>query len=120
MSLNKVMLIGNVGKTPEIKNFDNGNKVAVFTLATTERYSDRNGDRHEQTEWHNVSVFGPLAEFVEKYVNVGRNIYVEGKLRTRSYETKSGERRYTTEIIASTVELLGKKESAPDDMPYYE
>ena len=102
MSLNKVMLIGNVGKDPEVRYLDGnspagqGRKVASFTLATSERYRDRSGEVRENTEWHNVVVWGQSADIVERYVKKGTQLYVEGRLRTRSWTDQSGAKRYTT------------------------
>lgn len=115
MALNKAMLIGNVGKKPEVKTFENGNKVVTFTLATTDRYKDRDGNVCEKTEWHNITVFGKVCEFVEKFVDKGSQVFVEGKIRTRSWEMQNGEKRYSTEIMATALELLGKREGKRDD-----
>lgn len=109
MSLNKVMLIGNVGKDPEVRHLESGVPVVTIPIATTERYKDKNGEVKEQTEWHNVVLWRALAEFTEKYVHKGKQIYIEGKLRSRSWEDQSGQKRYTTEVIADTIQLLGKK-----------
>lgn len=108
--LNKAQLIGRVGKPVEIRTTDNS-KVASFTLATSERFKDRNGEVKEQTEWHNIVVWGKLADVCEKYVQKGSTLYVEGKLRTRSWDDKDGNKKYITEILASTIQLLDKKES---------
>ena len=116
MSLNKVMLIGNVGRDPEVRYLDgqNGNaKVATFTLATTERYRDRNGETRENTEWHNIVTWRSTADVVEKYVKKGTQLYIEGRIRTRSWDDQSGNKRYTTEIIADTLQLLGKRNDNP-------
>ena len=116
MSLNKVMLIGNVGRDPEVRYLDgqNGNaKVATFTLATTERYRDRNGETRENTEWHNIVTWRSTADVVEKYVRKGTQLYIEGRIRTRSWDDQSGNKRYTTEIIADTLQLLGKRNDNP-------
>lgn len=113
MSLNKVQLIGHVGQI-EIKSFDGQNgprKCATFSLATTERYKDRSGNIINNTEWHNI-VSWNHAELCEKYVQKGTQLYVEGKLRTRSWEDKSGNKRYVTEILADSLQLLGKKENS--------
>lgn len=113
MSLNKVQLIGHVGQI-EIKSFDGQNgprKCATFSLATTERYKDRSGNIVNNTEWHNI-VSWNHAELCEKYVQKGTQLYVEGKLRTRSWEDKSGNKRYVTEIMADSLQLLGKKENS--------
>ena len=112
MSLNKVMLIGNVGQDPEVRYLDN--KVATFRLATTERYKDRNsGETREITEWHSVVAWRNSADIVEKYVKKGTQLYVEGRLRTRSWDDQNGNKRYTTEIIADSLQLLGKKADNP-------
>ena len=105
--VNKVILLGHLGKDPEIRAMETGRKVANFTLATSETYKDKNGERVENTEWHNVVFWGPVTEVIEKYVKKGTQIYVEGKLRTRSYETKEGVKKYTTEILGDTITLLG-------------
>lgn len=109
MSINKVILIGNIGKDPEIRVVREGNKVANFSIATTERYKDKNYQVQEQTEWHNIVIWGPLAEVVEKFVKKGSQVYIEGKMRTRSYQDQSGTTHYVTEVLANTLQLLGKK-----------
>jgi single-strand DNA-binding protein len=109
MSLNKVMLIGHVGKDPEVRHLESGVPVVTIPIATTERYKDKNGELREQTEWHNVVLWRVLAEFSEKYVRKGKQVYVEGKLRSRSWEDQGGQKRYTTEVIADTIRLLGRK-----------
>lgn len=110
--LNKVHLIGRTGKDVEVRTTDNS-KVASFTLATSERFKDRNGEVKEQTEWHNIVVWGKLADVCEKYVQKGSTLYVEGKIRTRSWDDKDGNKRYITEILASSLQLLDKKENNP-------
>ena len=116
MSLNKVMLIGNVGKDPEIRYLDGNNpnqgatKVAQFTLATTERYRDRNGELRENTEWHNIVAWRNSADVAEKFIRRGTQLYIEGKLRTRSWTDQSGNKRYTTEVAVDNLQLLGKRE----------
>ncbi|MCM1177631.1 MAG: single-stranded DNA-binding protein [Clostridium sp.] len=116
MSLNKVMLIGNVGQDPEVRYLD-GNasnaKVASFRLATTERYRDRNGEMKENTEWHSVVAWRNLADIIEKYVKKGTQLYVEGRIRTRSWDDQGGNKRYTTEILADNLQLLGRKSDNP-------
>lgn len=111
-SLNKVILIGRTGKEPEIRSFENGNKVANFTLATSEKYKKQNGEQVENTEWHNISVFGKLVDIVEKYVKKGDLLYIEGQLKTRSWEA-NGEKKYITEIVLQdykgTLTMLGSK-----------
>ena len=116
MSLNKAMLIGNVGKDPEVRYLDGSNgqaKVATFTLATTERYRDRNGETRENTEWHNIVAWRATADVVEKYVRKGTQLYIEGRIRTRSWDDQTGNKRYTTEIMADTLQLLGKRQDNP-------
>ena len=114
MSLNRATLIGHVGQI-NIKTFDGPSgpkKCATFSLATTERYKDRNGQVVDNTEWHNI-VSWNHAELCEKYVQKGTLLYVEGKLRTRSWDDQNGNKRYVTEIMADRIDLLGKKESQP-------
>lgn len=108
--VNKVILVGNLGKDPEVRHLEGGAAVANFTLATTEVYKDKTGNRQEQTEWHNIVVWRGLAEIAEKYLKKGMTIYVEGKLRTRSWDDKEGHKRYTTEIVGDTFTILSKKE----------
>lgn len=109
------MLIGNVGKDPEVRYLDSsGNtKVASFTLATTERYKDRSGEMREITEWHNIVAWRNSADVVERFVKKGTQLYVEGRIRTRSWDDQSGNKRYTTEIVADTLQLLGKRSDNP-------
>jgi single stranded DNA-binding protein (ssb) len=111
MSVNKVILIGNVGKDPEIRYFDNGGSVANFSLATTEKgYTAANGTQvPDRTDWHNVVLWRGLAEIAEKYVKKGSKLYVEGKIKTRSYDDASGNKRYITEIWGDNIELLDRK-----------
>lgn len=116
-SLNKHMLIGNVGQDPRVSSY-NDRKVAQFTLATSETFKDRDGNKQEQTDWHNIVAWSPVAEIVEQFVKKGSRIYVEGKSRTRSYQTQEGETRYITEVLASTVILLDRKlNEGGDRMP---
>ncbi len=111
MAVNKVILVGNVGKDPEVRYLDNNVAVANFTLATTERgFTGRDGQVvPDRTEWHNLVVWRGLAQVVEKYVKKGSQIYVEGKIRTRSYDDKDNIKRYVTEIYVENLQLLGKK-----------
>ncbi len=117
MALNKVFLIGNVGKEPEVHYFDANSRKASFTLATTDRgYKRQDGTEvKERTEWHNVVVWRGLAEVVEKYVHKGSKLFVEGKITSRSYEDKTGTRRYVTEITAENIELLNRTEASQED-----
>ena len=110
------MLIGNVGRDPEVRYLDGNSgqaKVATFTVATTERYRDRNGETRENTEWHNIVAWRSTADVVERFVKKGTQVYIEGRIRTRSWDDQSGNKRYTTEIIADTLQLLGKKSDNP-------
>jgi single-strand DNA-binding protein len=109
--LNKVILVGNLGKDPEVRHLEGGVAVANFSLATSESYKDKSGQRVEQTEWHNIVVWRGLAEAAEKYLKKGTTIYMEGKLRTRSWDDKEGHKRYITEIVGDTFTILNKKES---------
>jgi len=117
MSVNKVILVGRVGKDPEIKYLDGGTAVANFPLATSESYKDKSGEKKEVTEWHNISIWRSLAEVVEKYVKKGSLLYLEGKIKTETYE-KNGEKRYSTKIVCNQMQMLGgnqTKEQKPAD-----
>jgi single-strand DNA-binding protein len=113
--VNKIFLIGNVGKMPEVRTTSNGKKVAQFSVATSESYKDKSGNKVSNTEWHNVVVWSPLAEIVEKYVNKGDQIFIEGKVANRSYDDKDGNKKYITEVVARDITLLGGKKS--EDKP---
>lgn len=117
MSVNKVILVGNVGRDPEVRYLDGGaqpgqgTKVATFTLATSERYRDRNSNElKENTEWHNIVAFRQPADVAEKFVRKGTQLYIEGRLRTRSYTDAQGAKKYTTEIVVDTLQLLGRRD----------
>ena len=121
MSLNKVMLIGNVGKDPEVRYLESNPqsagvnpKVATFPLATSERYRDRSGDVRENTEWHNIVAWRNNADVAEKYIRKGTQVYIEGRLRTRQWTDQSGAKRYTTEVVVDTLQLLGKRPDGQD------
>lgn len=107
MSLNKVMLIGHLGSDPELRYTQGGQPVANFNLATNDRWTDKGGQTQERTEWHKVVVWGKMAETCEKYLKKGRQAYIEGRLQTRDWEDKDGNKRYTTEVVATTVQFLG-------------
>jgi single-strand DNA-binding protein len=109
MSVNKVILIGNIGRDVEIRHAPSGLAVAKFSLATNEVRKDKSGQRQEQTEWHNIVAFGKLAEFCGQYLGKGRTVYVEGSIRTRTYDDEKGNRRYFTEIISQTIRFVGPK-----------
>jgi single-strand DNA-binding protein len=109
MSINKVILVGNVGKDPEVKHLDSETAVASFPLATSENYTNKNGEKVETTEWHNIVCWRRLATVAENYVKKGSQLYIEGKIRTRTYDGQDGTKRYFTEIYALTMQLLGRK-----------
>ena len=105
---NKVQLIGNIGSEPEVITLESGKKLAKFSLATNETYKNTEGQKVTNTDWHNLVAWGKTAEIVEKYITKGKEIAIEGKLSTRSYETKEGENRYVTEVIVNELLMLGK------------
>lgn len=109
MSVNKVILVGNVGKDPETRYLEGGTAVCSLPLATSETYRNRNGERITNTEWHNIVLWRGLAEIAEKYVKKGSQLYIEGRIRTRSWDDRDGNKRYTTEIIADNMQMLGKR-----------
>ena len=112
--VNKVILLGNLGKDPEVRYLDNGVAVANFSLATTENYKNKAGERVSQTEWHNIVLWRGLAEVAEKYLKKGSSIYIEGKIKTRKWEDKDGNTRYNTEILADNMSMLGGKKPQED------
>jgi single-strand DNA-binding protein len=112
MSVNKAILVGNVGKDPEVRHLEGGTAVARFTLATSESYKNKAGELVKNTEWHNVVAWRQLAELTEKYVRKGNMIYVEGKITNRQYDDKEGVKRYISEIVADTIQFLGKKDDS--------
>jgi single-strand DNA-binding protein len=138
IGVNKVILIGNLGKDPEVRTLESGVKVANFSLATTESYKNKNGDKVDSTEWHNIVLWRGLAEIADNYLKKGNQIYLEGRIRTRSWEDKDGNKRYTTEILGdnmtmlggrreteyqdkkeeSTVEEVKESDAASDDLPF--
>ena len=125
MAINKVIVIGNLGANPMVRTMgESGRSVANFSLATTERFNDRNGARQERTQWHRIVAFGRLADICERFLGKGRQVYVEGSLSTRQYEAKDGSgKRYQTEIVARQIRFLGKREQAmpatvSDDVPF--
>lgn len=109
--MNKVILLGRLGQDPELKYTPSGTAVCNFSLATSERWKDKSGNQQERTEWHRIVVWGKLAEVANQYLAKGRQAYVEGGLATRSWETNTGEKRYATEIIATTIQFVGDKPS---------
>ena len=112
--VNKVILVGNLGKDPEVRYLDSGVAVANFSLATTENYKNKQGERVSQTEWHNIVLWRGLAEVAEKYLKKGSSIYVEGKIKTRKWEDKEGVTKYSTEILGDNMTMLGGKPSLQD------
>jgi single-strand DNA-binding protein len=109
MSVNKVILVGNVGKDPETRYLEGGTAVCSFPLATSETYRNRDGERITTTEWHNIVLWRGLAEVAEKYVRKGSQLYIEGRIRTRSWDDRDGNKRYTTEIVGDNMQMLGKR-----------
>lgn len=114
MSINKVILVGNVGKDPEVRHLDSGTSVANFPLATSESYTAKSGEKVTNTEWHNIVAWRGLADVAEKYIQKGTQLYVEGKIRTRSYE-QDGVKKYRTEIFADSIQMLGRKDDNVSD-----
>jgi single-strand DNA-binding protein len=109
--INKVILVGNLGKDPEVRYLEGGTAVANFPIATSETYKDKtSGERKTITEWHNIVLWRGLAEIAEKYLKKGNQVYIEGKLRTRQWQDKDGNNRYTTEIVGDNLQMLGKKD----------
>lgn len=113
-SLNKVMLIGNLGKDPVIKTFESGQSVCTFTLATTERWKDGDGNPKEKTEWHNIKAWRKQADVAAEYLKKGKQVYLEGRIETRSWES-DGQKRYTTEIVVDRFLMLGRKDETDTD-----
>lgn len=105
--INKVILVGRLGSDPELKSVGQGSQVARFSIATSENWMDKNNQKQERTEWHRIVVWGKLAEICSKHLSKGRQVYVEGRLQTRSWEDPQGQKKYSTEIVANTVQFLG-------------
>ncbi len=128
--INKVHLIGNTGKDPEVRTTGSGYKVATFSLATSEHFKDKQGARQTETQWHTIVAWGPLADICDKYVKKGQMLYVDGKIQYRTYDDKDGNKRYVTEINASNIQMLEKRKQddvsvrpetqgdATDDLPW--
>jgi single-strand DNA-binding protein len=118
MSVNKAILVGYVGSDPEVRYLENGTPVANFRLATSESYTNRNGEKITQTEWHNIVLWRRLAEVAEKYIKKGSQLYIEGRIRTRSWDDRDGNKRYTTEIVADNMQMMGRRgESSSETTP---
>lgn len=118
-SVNKVILIGNLGKDPDFRVTPGGQPVANFSIATTEKWSDKAGEKKEKTEWHNIVLWGRLAEIANQYLRKGGSVYIEGRLQTRSWDDKDGNKRYTTEIVGNSLQMLGgrREASSSEDIP---
>ncbi len=108
-SVNKAIIIGNLGKDPEMRFMPSGDAICNFSLATTDSWKDKSGEKQEKTEWHRISMFGKLAEIAGEYLKKGSQVYIEGRLQTRKWQDKDGHERYTTEIIADRMQMLGSK-----------
>lgn len=125
MSINKAILVGHLGKDPELRYTPTGTPVCTFSLATSERYKDREGQQQEKTEWHNIVAWRGLAEICGKYLTKGKQIYLEGKITSRSYDDRDGVKRYITEIIADQMQMLGGKttekttQAPPEEPPVF-
>ena len=115
--LNKVLLLGNLGADPEVKYTSAGNAVCNFTLATSDSWTDKSGKKQDKTEWHKIVVWGKLAELCGEYLSKGRQVFLEGKIQTRSWEDRDGNKRHTTEIVANDVKFFSKKENS-EDIPF--
>lgn len=111
--VNKVILVGRLGKDPEVRHLESGAVVANFPMATSETYKDKNGNRQEQTEWHNIVLWRGLAEVAEKYLIKGKLVYIEGKLKTRNWQDKEGNTRYITDVVGDKMTMLGSKADNP-------
>ena len=123
-SLNKVMLIGNLGKDPEVRYTTSGTAVASFSIDTTERFKNKNGEWEDKTEWHNITLWSRLAEIAGEYLSKGKTVYIEGRLQTRKWQDRDGRDRYTTEIVGEKMQMLsakgdgGGRSKAPADQGY--
>jgi single-strand DNA-binding protein len=115
--VNKAILVGNLGRDPELRYTQNGQAVVNFTLATSETWTDKSGERVERTEWHRIVVWGKTGEMCAQYLSKGRTVYVEGRIQTREWEDKDGNKRYTTEINAQTVNFIGPRTGGGNDGP---
>ena len=113
-SVNKVILIGNLGKDPEVRYTADGTAVASFSIATSQRWTNKDGERAERTEWHKIVAWRKLGEICGQYLSKGKQVYIEGRLQTRSWEDKDGNKRWTTEIVAQTMQMLGRAGDVAD------
>jgi single-strand DNA-binding protein len=117
-SVNKVILVGNLGRDPEMRFMPNGEAVCNFSIATTDSWKDKSGQKQERTEWHNIVIYRKLAEIAGEYLKKGRPVYIEGRLQTRKWQTKEGQDRLTTEIIADQMQMLGGREGGGASSAY--
>ncbi len=108
-SVNKAIIVGNLGKDPDFRVTPGGQQVASFSIATSDKWTDKSGEKKERTEWHNIVLWGRLAEIANQYLKKGSSVYLEGRIQTRSWDDKDGNKRYTTEIVGSSLQMLGKK-----------
>jgi single-strand DNA-binding protein len=115
--VNKVILVGHLGADPELRHTQTGTPVASFRVATTERYNDRSGERQERTEWHRIVAWAKLAEICNNYLRKGKQVYIEGRIQTRQWEDQSGSTRYTTEVVANNMVMLGRAGDVANDVP---
>lgn len=115
VSVNRVILIGNLGRDPDLRYTPSGQPVAKFPIATSERWKDRDGQPQQRTDWHNIVAWGRQAEVCKEYLKKGSPVYIEGRIQSRSYEDKDGNRKYITEIIANRMQMLGKKGEEPSE-----
>ena len=113
--VNKIHLLGNLGKDPEVRHLEGGRAVANFSIATSETYKDKQGEKVTNTEWHNIVLWSPLAEIAEKYLKKGNQVYIEGKMTTRSYDDKDGVTRYISEVVGRDLTLLGSNSNSPSE-----
>ncbi len=117
-SVNKAIIVGNLGRDPEMRYTQNNTPVATFSVATTDQWTDKNGERQERTEWHRVVAWARLAEICGQYLQKGKQVYIEGRLQTREWEDQNGQKRYTTEIVAREMQMLGRAGDAPQRNEY--
>ncbi|MDS4070209.1 MAG: single-stranded DNA-binding protein [Candidatus Competibacter sp.] len=117
-SVNKVILIGNLGKDPEVRYMPSGDAITHISIATTETFKDRNGEKQERTEWHRVVFFGALAKIAGEYLKKGRSVYVEGRIQTRKWQGQDGQDRYSTEIVANEMKMLGGRGDSGGSAPF--
>ena len=115
-SVNKVILVGNLGRDPEVRYLPDGGAVTNVSVATTDTWKDKSGDKQERTEWHRVAFFGKLAEIAGEYLKKGSQVYIEGRLQTRKWQDKEGQERYTTEIVADRMQMLGSRAGGSETM----